>query len=76
MDHHLDSFTAVLLPAEEGGYTVEFPQLPGCVTEGDTFEEALANAKEALDLWLAAVRERGEERPFNAEPIVARVRAG
>jgi len=34
--------------SEEGGYTVSVPALPGCVTEGDTIEEALAMAKEAI----------------------------
>jgi predicted RNase H-like HicB family nuclease len=34
--------------AEEGGYTVECPALPGCVSEGETLEEALENIKEAI----------------------------
>ncbi len=36
-------FTAVLEPSEEGGYTVFVPSLPGCISEGDTKEEALTN---------------------------------
>jgi len=39
--------TVILLPCEDGGYTVVVPSLPGVVTEGDTLEEALANAREA-----------------------------
>jgi predicted RNase H-like HicB family nuclease len=42
----------VLEPSEEGGYTVYVPSLPGCITEGDTKEEALANVREAIELYL------------------------
>ncbi len=42
----------VLEPAEEGGYTVYVPSLPGCISEGDTFEEAAKNIKEAIELYL------------------------
>lgn len=42
----------VLEPSEEGGYTVYVPSLPGCVSEGDTKEEALANIREAIELYL------------------------
>lgn len=42
----------VLEPSEEGGYTVYVPSLPGCISEGDTREEALANIREAIELYL------------------------
>jgi predicted RNase H-like HicB family nuclease len=42
----------VLEPSDEGGYTVYAPALPGCVSEGDTREEALANIREAIELYL------------------------
>jgi len=45
-------FKAVLKAAEEGGYTVFVPSLPGCVSEGDTREEALKNIREAIELYL------------------------
>ena len=45
----------VLEPGEEGGYTVHVPGLPGCISEGDTREEALQNIREAIDLYLEAV---------------------
>ncbi|MFY9405444.1 MAG: type II toxin-antitoxin system HicB family antitoxin, partial [Candidatus Methanoculleus thermohydrogenotrophicum] len=45
----------VLEPSEEGGYTVYVPSLPGCISEGDTREEALENIREAIDLYLEAV---------------------
>lgn len=47
----LSSF-AVFDSAEEGGYNVSFPDFPGCVTFGKTFEEAEEKAKEVLELWL------------------------
>lgn len=42
----------VLEPSEDGGFTVYAPALPGCVSEGDTREEALANIREAIELYL------------------------
>jgi predicted RNase H-like HicB family nuclease len=42
----------VLEPSEEGGYTVYVPALPGCISEGETVEEALANIREAIALYL------------------------
>ena len=42
----------VLEPSEEGGYTVYVPALPGCISEGDTREEAVANIREAIKLYL------------------------
>jgi len=45
-------FKAVLEAAEEGGYTVFVPSLPGCISEGDTREEALKNIREAIELYL------------------------
>lgn len=48
----LMKFKVVLEPAEEGGYVVYVPSLPGCISEGDTKEEALKNIKEAIELYL------------------------
>ena len=48
-------YTVVLEPAEEGGYTVTVPALPGCISEGDTYEDALENIKDAIQLYLRAV---------------------
>jgi len=45
----------VLEPSEEGGYTAYVPNLPGCISEGDTKEEALENIREAIDLYLEVV---------------------
>ena len=46
--------TVILEKQEEGGYTVYAPSLPGCISEGDTKEEALKNIKEAIELYLEA----------------------
>ena len=56
--------TVILIPDQEvGGYTVEVPSLPGCVTEGDTVEEALANARDAIDLYITTRRDLGLDVP-------------
>ena len=44
--------TVVLEEEEEGGYTVYVPSLPGCISQGETREEALKNIKEAIELYL------------------------
>ncbi len=47
----------VLEPSEEGGYTAIVPTLPGCISEGDTRKEALANIQEAIQLYLSPVED-------------------
>ena len=47
----------------EGGYTVSFPELPGCITCRETIESALKNAEDAKKTWLEAVLEDGGEVP-------------
>ena len=46
---------------ESGGFTVTIPSLPGCISEGDTFEEAFKNIKEAAGLYLEVLSKRKEE---------------
>jgi predicted RNase H-like HicB family nuclease len=48
-------FKVVLEPSDEGGYTVYVPSLPGCISEGETKDEALANIDEAIELYLDPV---------------------
>ncbi len=67
------SFTVVLEPQEEGGYTVHVPALPEVVTEGDTEAEALANAAEAIRAVLAYRQDCGIAIPPDALPEVRRV---
>ncbi|MEK9166424.1 MAG: type II toxin-antitoxin system HicB family antitoxin [Patescibacteria group bacterium] len=65
------SYFAVFDPAEEGGYNVSFPDFPGCVTFGDTFEKAKEYAKEALELWLEELAASKESLPVRtSRPIV------
>ena len=53
------NYTAVFeLDQKAGGYTVSVPNLPGCISEGDTFEEALKNIKEAASLYLEVMKEK------------------
>jgi len=56
-------FTIYLLPEPEGGFTVRVPALPPVVTYGETREEALANAREAIEAVLEVYREDGIEIP-------------
>lgn len=42
----------VLEPSDEGGFTAYVPSLPGCISEGETIEEAMANLREAVELYL------------------------
>lgn len=48
---------------EEGGYVVSFPDLPGCITCGETMETALSNAEDAEEAWLEAAIEDGIKIP-------------
>lgn len=50
-------FKVVLEPSEDGGYTVYVPSLPGCISEGETTAEALANIQEAITLYLEPVED-------------------
>jgi antitoxin HicB len=57
------SYTVVLEPEAEGGFSVLVPALPEAHTQGETVEEALANAREVIELVLESRVERGEEIP-------------
>lgn len=48
---------------EDGGYTVTVPSLPGCITQGDTWEEAIANAQEAIVGFIETLRDLGKPIP-------------
>ena len=62
----LMKFSVLLLP-DENGYQAVFPHYPNCITCGDTVEEAMRNAKEAIELLLQAEAEQGADPvPHNA----------
>lgn len=62
--------SVVLEPSDEGGYTAYVPSLPGCISEGDSRAEALANIKDAIDLYLAPIE---DDMEFAANAEVAEV---
>jgi predicted RNase H-like HicB family nuclease len=69
-------FTVILTPDEEdGGYVAECPAIPGCVSEGETVEEALANIREAIEGCLESLAARGHPMPSQGAVIVATVDA-
>ena len=58
----------ILEPSDEGGYTVTVPALPGCISEGNTREEALRNIREAIELYLEPAEDDASYSP-DAEQI-------
>ncbi|XWK88979.1 MAG: type II toxin-antitoxin system HicB family antitoxin [Phormidium sp.] len=50
-----------IYPEDDGGYTVIIPDLPGCMSQGETLEEALENINEARELWIETVYESGKK---------------
>ena len=61
-------YPAVFHPCKEGGYTVTFPDLSGCITEGETLKNALYMAEDALTQWLGYVTESGGSIPDASGP--------
>ena len=61
-------YAIILHPdTEQGGYWVTVPTLPGCISQGDTIEQAIANAREAIRLHVEGLIERGENAPEEPE---------
>jgi predicted RNase H-like HicB family nuclease len=56
-------YRVILDPEPEGGYSVWVPALPGCVSQGDTPEEALANIREAIQSYIESALKHGESLP-------------
>ena len=64
-------YTAVFEPDEKlGGFTVTIPSLPGCVSEGGTFEESLKNIKEAAALYIEVMRNKNFDVPREEKGVV------
>ena len=68
------TYSITLRPEPEGGFTVRVPALPEIVTFGDDEGEALAMAKEAIELVLVSRKERGEEIPEGDSVVLRSVR--
>ena len=68
-DYH---YTIILHPdTDEGGYTVTVPSLPGCITQGETLEEAITMAKDAIRLHIESLIEDGQPVPEEHEHLQA-----
>ena len=67
------TYTIILEPAEEGGFVVTVPALPEVGTQGETRDEALVNAREAIELVIEDRLSRGEPLPPDIKPEVERV---
>ncbi len=64
-------FTVVLSPETDSGYSVVCPAAPGCVSQGDSLDEALANVREAILLCLEVRKEEGQAAPVETPELVA-----
>jgi predicted RNase H-like HicB family nuclease len=62
------TYTIHIEPAEEGGYVVTVPALPGCVTQGESYEEAIAMAQEVIEGFVEALLKAGQPVPREPEP--------
>jgi predicted RNase H-like HicB family nuclease len=69
------TYTIQVHPAEEGekGFWVSVPALPGCFSRGETYDEAVASSREAIELYLEGLQERGEPIPVERQPVVTHV---
>ncbi|MBI5177837.1 MAG: type II toxin-antitoxin system HicB family antitoxin [Nitrospinae bacterium] len=63
-------YKVLLEPQREGGYTALVPALPGCISEGDTYEEAVKNIKEAMELYLESLSSDGKPVPEETHLIL------
>ncbi len=58
-------YKIVVEPQEEGGYTAFVPKLPGCVSEGETYDETMVNIKEAIELYLETLNDLNTTMPID-----------
>lgn len=60
----------LLYPGEDGYFVVEVPSLPGCISQGKTREEALANIEEAIALYIEVLQQRGDSVPEDEVEVI------
>ena len=60
----------LLYPGEDGYFVVEVPSLPGCISQGKTRQEALANISEAITLYIEVLQDQGEPVPDDTVEVV------
>jgi predicted RNase H-like HicB family nuclease len=58
-----------LADVDGGGYLATVPDLPGCISDGETPEEALKNVQEAIESWVEAAKEWNEDIPKPSPPL-------
>ncbi len=63
------NYRILLRKEPEGGYTVIVPSLPGCITYGDTVDDAIKMAKEAIELYIESLKIHGEEIPTEEDTL-------
>jgi antitoxin HicB len=63
------TYRILLTPEDEGGFSVSVPALPGCFTQGETIEEAIEMAKEAISLYVESLEEDGEPVPDDSRSL-------
>lgn len=69
-------YTVILERESDGGYVVSVPVLPGCVSQGDTKEEAMANIREAVDLYVEDCLAAGDPIPQEDSREYVELRSG
>jgi len=70
------SYSVVLEPDPDGGYVAVVPAFPGCYSQGDTVDDALANAREAIELTIEDMEAAGEPIPDPSGEIIEKVAVG
>lgn len=65
----MHTYKILLKKEPEGGFTVTVPALPGCITYGEDLDESLAMAKEAIELYIEELKDRGEIIPDNNDTL-------
>ena len=70
----LKEYTVIVIKERGRGYWVQVPALPGCYTTADSVDEALRNAREAIESHIMALREDGQEVPTEAVSVVGKVK--
>jgi predicted RNase H-like HicB family nuclease len=69
-------YTVVLEQEDDGGFSASVPALPGCHSQGDTRGEAVANIREAIELYVETLRDAGEPIPTEAGKEFVEIEAG
>ncbi len=62
-------YSVIVHQAEEGGFWMEVPALPGCYSQGESVEDALQNVREAIALYLETLRDEGHDVPRDADVV-------